>query len=80
MIEKQINHCIDFLHVFISGISNQNLTLQIYRKSIFIGLLLIFKRFVSLSYKISLITCLIDRSNWKFLTIGTLKSNLIKNA
>ena len=26
-VEKQINHCIAFLDVFISGISNQNLTL-----------------------------------------------------
>ena len=27
-IEKQINYCIAFLDVFISGINNQNLTLQ----------------------------------------------------
>ena len=27
-IEKQINHSIAVLHVFISGINNQNLTLQ----------------------------------------------------
>ena len=33
MIEKQINHSIAILDVFISGISNQNLTLQIYYKS-----------------------------------------------
>ena len=32
-IEKQINHSIAFLDVFISGINNQNLTLQIYHKS-----------------------------------------------
>ena len=32
-IEKQINHSITFLDVFISGINNQNLTLQTYQKS-----------------------------------------------
>ena len=32
-IEKQINHFIAFLDVFISGINNQNLTLQTYHKS-----------------------------------------------
>ena len=32
-IQKQINHSIAFLDVFISGINNQNLTLQTYRKS-----------------------------------------------
>ena len=32
-IEKQNNHSIAFLDVFISGINNQNLTLQIYHKS-----------------------------------------------
>ena len=31
-IEKQINYFIAFLDVFISGINNQNLTLQIYHK------------------------------------------------
>ena len=31
-IEKEINHFIHFLDVFISGINNQNLTLQTYRK------------------------------------------------
>ena len=31
-IEKQINHSIAFLNVFISGINNQNLTLQTYYK------------------------------------------------
>ena len=31
--EKQINHSIAFLDVFISGINNQNLTLQTYQKS-----------------------------------------------
>ena len=42
MLEKQINHSIAFLDVFISGIDNQNLTLQTYRKSIYTGLLLNF--------------------------------------
>ena len=32
-IEKQINHSIAFRDVFISGINNQNLTLQPYYKS-----------------------------------------------
>ena len=68
-IEKQINHSIAFLDVFISGINNQNLTLQTYHKSTYTGLLLNFKSFTSFSYKISLIKCLIDRSfkicnNW----------------
>ena len=38
-IEKQNNHSIAFLDVFISGINNQNLTSQTYYKSIYIGLL-----------------------------------------
>ena len=37
-IEKQINHSIAFLDVFISGINNQNLTLQAYHKSAYTGL------------------------------------------
>ena len=61
-IDKQINHFITFLDVFISGINNQNLTLQTYHKSTYTGLLLNFKSFISFSYKISLIKCLIDRS------------------
>ena len=48
--------------VFISGINNQNLTLQTYHKSTYTGLLLNFKSFTSFSYKISLIKCLIDGS------------------
>ena len=44
-IEKQINHSIDFLGVFISGINNQNLTLQTYHKCTYTGLLLSFKSF-----------------------------------
>ena len=86
-IEKQINHSIAFLDVFISGISNQNLTLQTYHKSTYTGLLLNFKSFTSFSYKISLIKCLIDSSfkicnNWNSFhnDIENIKSNLIKNA
>ena len=56
-IEKQINHSIAFLDVFISGINNQNLTLQTYHKSTYTGLPLNFKSFISFSYKISLIKC-----------------------
>ena len=52
-IEKQINHSIAFLDVFISGINNKNLPLQTYHKSIYTGLLLNFKSFTSFSYKIS---------------------------
>ena len=68
-IEKQINHSLAFLDVFISGSKNQTITLQTYHKSAFTGLLLNFKSFTSLSYKISLIKCLIDRllkicNNW----------------
>ena len=36
-IEKQINHSIAFLDVFISGIDNQNLTLQAYQKPTYKG-------------------------------------------
>ena len=39
-IEKQINHSIAFLDVFISSINNQNLTLQKYHKSTYTGLFL----------------------------------------
>ena len=87
MIEKEINRFIVFLDVFISGINNQNLTLQTYHKSTYTGLLLNFKSFTSFSYKISLIKCLIDRSfkicnNWNSFdnNIENIKSNLIKNA
>ena len=35
MIEKQINHSIDFLDVFTSGISNKNLSqIDVYRTSL----------------------------------------------
>ena len=37
-IEKQINHSTAFLDLFISGINNQNLTLQTYHKSTYTGL------------------------------------------
>ena len=85
-LEKQINHSIAFLNVFISGITNQNLTLEIYHKSTYTGLLLNLKRFTSFSYKISLIKCLIDSSfkicNWNSFhnDIENTKSNLIRNA
>ena len=85
--EKQVNHSIAFLDVFISGIDNQNLTLQTYHKSTYTGLLLNFKSFTSFSYKISLIKCLIDGSfkvcnKWNSFhnEIENIKSNLIKNA
>ena len=45
LIEKQINHSIAFLHVLISGLNNQNLTPQTYRKLTYKGLLLNFKSF-----------------------------------
>ena len=86
-MEKQINHSITFLDVFISGINNQNLTIQTYHKSTYTKVLLNFKSFSSLSSKISLIKCLIDSSfkifnNWNSFHNGieNIKSNLIKNA
>ena len=86
-IEKQINHPIAFLDAFISGINNQNLTLQTYHKLTNTGLLLNFKSFTSFLNKISLIKCLIDRSfkicnNWNSFDndIQNIKSNLITNA
>ena len=86
-IEKQINNSIVFFDVLISGINNQNLTLQTYHKSTYMDLLSNFKSFTSFSYKISLIKCLIDRSfkicnNWNSFhnDIENIKSNLIKNA
>ena len=85
--EKQINHSIAFPDVFISGINNQNLTLQTYQKFTYTGLLLNFKSFASFSYKISLNKGLVDRSfkvcnNWNSFhnDIEGIKSNLIKNA
>ena len=86
-IEKQINHSIAFLEVFISGINNQNITLQTYHKWTYAELLLNLKSFTSFLYKSSLIKCLIDRSfkicnNWNSFHdyIETIKSNVIKNA
>ena len=86
-IEKQTNHFIAFLDVIISGINNQNLTLETYQKSNYTGLLLNFKTFISISYKVSLIKSLTDRSfkicnNWNFFhnDIENNKSNLIQNA
>ena len=85
MTEKQINHSIALLGVNISGIDNQHLTIQKCHKST--GLLLNFKSFISFSYKISLIKCLIGSSfktwnNWNSLhnDIENIKSNLINNA
>ena len=86
-IEKQISHSIAFLDVFISGISNQNLTIQTYHKSTYTGLLLNVKTFTLISYKITLIKCLINRpfkiyNNWNSFPndIENTKSSLIKNA
>ena len=85
--EKQINHSMSFLDLFISGINNQNLTLQTYHKLIYTGLLLNFKSCTSFSCKISFIKCFIDRSfkicnNWNSFLNDTenIKSNLINNA
>ena len=82
MIEKQINHSIAFLDVLVSGINNQNLTLQIYHKWTSTCLFLNFKSFTSFSCKVSLIKCLIDRSfkicnNWNSFhnDIESIKSN-----
>ena len=57
------------------------------KKSTYTGLLLNSKSFISFSYKISLIKCLIDKSfkicnNWNSIhnDIKSIKSNLIKNA
>ena len=87
MVEKQINYSIDFLDLFISGVNNQNLTLQTYQKWTFAGLLLKYKSFTSFSYKISVIKCLIHSSfeicnNWNSFhnDINNIKSNLTKNA
>ena len=51
-IKKQINHSKAFLDVFISGINNQNLTLQTYHKSTYTELLLNFKSFTSFSLRL----------------------------
>ena len=83
--EKQINHSIAFLDVIISGINNQDLTLQTYYKLVYTGLLLNFKSFTSFLYKISLIKSLLYRSfkicNWNsvYNDIENIKSDLIFN-
>ena len=86
-LEKQVNHSNAFLDVFISGIDNHNLTLQIHHKSTYAGLFLNSKSFIMFSYKVSLIECLIDMSfeicnNWNSFhkDIERIKSNLIENA
>ena len=53
-IEKHINNSMAFLDAFISGINNQNFTLQTYHKLTYAELLLNFKSSTSFSYKISL--------------------------
>ena len=65
-IQKQINHSIAFLDVFISGTNNQNLTLQTYRKCLI-------KCLMDRSFKIC--------DNWNSFhnVIVYIKSNLIKN-
>ena len=86
-IEKQVNHSIAFFDAFVSGINNQNLTLQTYHKSTYTRLLLNFKSFTSFSYTISLIKRLIGRSfkicnNWNsfYNDIENIKSNFIETA
>ena len=81
-IEKQVSYSVAFIDVFISGMDNQNLTLQTYYKLTYTVLLLNFKSFTSFSYKISLIKCLIDRSfkiyiNWNSFDMDIEKNNLI---
>ena len=49
-IEKQINHSITFLDVFISGINNQNLILRTYQKLTYTGLLSNFKFYIIFVY------------------------------
>ena len=44
---QKINHSIVFLDVFICGINNQNLTLQIYHRSTYTSFFLSFKSFIS---------------------------------
>ena len=85
--EKQLNFSITFLDAFTSGINNQSLTLQIYQKSTYTDLLLKFKSFISFSYKISLIKCLVDNSfkicnnsNFFHNNRESIKYYLVKNA
>ena len=86
-IKLRTDHSFVFLDVLISVINNQNLTLQTYHKLTYTDLLLNFKSFTSLTYKINLIKCLVDRSNkicdnWNSFhsDIESIKFNLIKNA
>ena len=82
--EKQVNHSIVFCDLFISGIHDQNLILQTYHKLTYTRFLLNFKTFISFSYNISWIQCLIDRwfkisnnCNSIHNDIENIKSNLI---
>ena len=81
---KQVNHFIAFLDVFISGIDNQNFTLQKYHKSIYTEGLLNCNSFTWLSNKISLIKCRSFKicSSWNpfHIDIENINSNLNKNA
>ena len=77
-----INHPIAFLDVFITGINNQNLTLQTYHESTYAGLLLNLKSLTSCSHKVSLTKCLVDRSfkvckNWNLFHIDKKALNII---
>ena len=65
--------------MFISGINNQNLTLEAYYKSTYTGLLLNFKSFTSFSFKVSLITCLIEFCKENFNIKLVFNSFKIKN-
>ena len=81
-IENQVSYSVAFIDVFISGMNNQNLTLQTHYKSTYTVLFLNFKSFTSFSYKISLIKCLIDRSfkiyiNWNSFDMDIEKNNLV---
>ena len=74
------------LSKFISGIKNQNLTLQTYYRSTYTNLLFNFKSFTPFSYKISSIKCLIGRSfkicnncNSFQNDLENIKSNVIEN-
>ena len=76
-----------FLEVFLSGINNQNLTLQTHHNLTSSGILLNFTSFTSFSHKISLIKCLVDRSfkicnSWNSIhnDVESIKYYLIKNA
>ena len=87
IIKEQESHSIAFFDVFLSGINNQNLTLQTYHKQTYLRIILNLKSFTLFSCKISLIKCLIGRSfkicnNWNSFhnDIENIQSNLIKNA